>query len=296
MIRLAHFSDIHITAPRLEWRRQDWFSKRLAAWLNLRCLGRGWRFRHSERILQVLAAELRRRPLDYVVFSGDATALGFESELRRATALLGIEPGDHLPGLAVPGNHDYVTPAVAASGLFERYFASWQQGLRLAGAPYPFAQALGPYWLIGVNSCTGNLWPWDARGGVGAEQLARLRLLLQQLPPGPRILVTHYPVYRAKGRRERPWHHLRDLKDLLAVACEGGICLWLHGHCHDAYYLDLRPQLPFPMVCAGSATQTGQGCYWECTLEGSRCHLLLRRFDPDRGGFYDVQTVLLSLA
>src|SRR4029077_5906806 len=129
---------------------------------------------------------------DRVVFSGDATALGYETEFRRAADLLGLTHADVLPGLAVPGNHDYYTRAVQASGLFERFFAPWQQGLRVDHAVYPFAQQIGPLWLVGVNSCTGNRWPWDAGGSVGPDQLKRLEQLLARLDSGPRILVTHY--------------------------------------------------------------------------------------------------------
>ena len=76
-------------------------------------------------------ADLHRHPPDRVVFSGDATALGFEAEFVRAAALLGVAGPDRLSGLAVPGNHDYYTPGVEASGLFERYFAPWQTGERV---------------------------------------------------------------------------------------------------------------------------------------------------------------------
>src|SRR4051812_5728818 len=72
--RLAHFSDLHVTVPRYGWRREDWFNKRLAAWLNLRVCGRGYRFRHAEEVLRALAADLRQRRPDHRIFSGDASA------------------------------------------------------------------------------------------------------------------------------------------------------------------------------------------------------------------------------
>src|SRR5258708_914195 len=120
-IRLAHISDIHVSA-RSRWRADDWLNKRLIAWLNLRLLGRGLRFRHTETVLGALAEELKERQPDRVVFSGDATALGFEEEIARAAGLLGLHA---LPGIAVPGNHDYCTRRAASSGAFERHFAPW---------------------------------------------------------------------------------------------------------------------------------------------------------------------------
>src|SRR5262245_25443200 len=115
-IRLAHFSDVHVHAPACAWRLEDWLSKRLTAWVNLRLLGRGFRFRRHEEVLAALRAELGERRPDRLVFSGDATALGFGEEVARAAALLGVE---ELPGLAVPGNHDYCTRSAMRSGQFE---------------------------------------------------------------------------------------------------------------------------------------------------------------------------------
>jgi 3',5'-cyclic AMP phosphodiesterase CpdA len=296
MIRLIHFSDIHVSTRPLGWRRADWFSKRVAAWLNLRLLGRGFRFRRASQIVTALAAELHARRPDRVIFSGDATALGFETEVAHAAGLLGVSGPDPLPGLAVPGNHDYCTSRAVKAGAFERYFAPWLAGERVDNAFYPFAQRVGPVWLVAVNSCTANLWAWDASGGVGAEQLDRLRTLLGRLEPGPRILVTHYPVCLANGRPERRTHGLRDLADLLTVAREGSICLWLHGHRHHAYSHPEATGAPFPIICAGSATQNGLWSYGDYAIEGSHFRGLRRVFDPHRTAFRDGESFAIELS
>jgi 3',5'-cyclic AMP phosphodiesterase CpdA len=294
-IRLAHLSDIHITARRLGWKRADWFNKRLPGWFNLRCLGRRHRFRLADTALAALSKELHSQRPDHVIFSGDATALGFEAELAHAVDLLGVSGSEALPGLAVPGNHDYYTRNVAASGLFERYFAPWQQGEREEGATYPFAQRVGHLWLIAVNSSTGNRWLWDAAGSVGADQLRRLASLLKRLAPGLRILVTHYPVCLADGHPERRFHSLRDLTDLMKVAERGGIGLWLHGHRHEAYHLCNSGLAPFPIVCAGSATQSGHWSYGDYIIEGRDFHAVRRAFSPTRGSFQETESFQLSL-
>jgi 3',5'-cyclic AMP phosphodiesterase CpdA len=295
MVRLAHLSDIHLTSPTLEWTLGDWFTKRYPGWINFRWLGRRFRFRQADEVLSILTAELRSRCPDRIIFSGDATAMGFESEFRRAAEFLGLADAKTPSGLAVPGNHDYYTPGVAASGLFERYFAPWQTGERIDGAIYPFAQRVNEVWLVAVNSCTGNRWFWDASGGVGSSQLERLDRLLQTLPPGPRILITHYPVCLVSGKRERRTHGLRDVLDLVAVAARGGVCLWLHGHRHGPYYL-AKPELaPFPVICAGSATQSGLWSYGEYTIEGRQLRALRRVFDPTSRSFQDQETFALDL-
>jgi 3',5'-cyclic AMP phosphodiesterase CpdA len=267
IIRLVHFSDIHLTTRPLGWQTKDFFTKRLPGWINLRWLGREHRFCHAEEVLNSLKAELRANPPDQVIFSGDATGLGFENELVRAITLLGVNDPNGPSSIAVPGNHDYYTPAVAASGIFEKHFAPWLKGERVDGATYPFAQRVGPIWLIGVNSCTGNRWFWDATGRVDDSQLDRLRRLLRQLTPGPRILVTHYPIARANGEPERSDHCLRNLAELVSVVREGGVCLWLHGHQHVAYVLQNPAVVPIPTICAGSLTQTGKWSYYEYVVE-----------------------------
>src|SRR5205823_3671493 len=49
-IRLVHFSDVHVSVRGCVWRREDWMNKRMSAWINLRVLGRGFRFRRTEHV------------------------------------------------------------------------------------------------------------------------------------------------------------------------------------------------------------------------------------------------------
>jgi 3',5'-cyclic AMP phosphodiesterase CpdA len=294
-VRLAHFSDVHVTVPDCRWRRPDWFNKRISAWVNLRVLGRGFRFRHADRVLAALTRDLRHRGYDRLLFSGDATALGFEEEVARAAALLGVGGRETPPGLAVPGNHDYLTRHAAAAGHFERHFAPWQQGERVGDALYPFAQRVGQALVVAVNSATANRWAWDASGRVGREQLDRLERLLDRLEGGPRILVTHYPVWLANGKRELRARRLHDLDDLVKVCVRGGIGLWLHGHRHHNYHTPPAGHVPFPVICAGSATQHGLWSYKDYTLTGNRLSVLTRVFDREAGAFRDGAAYELEL-
>jgi 3',5'-cyclic AMP phosphodiesterase CpdA len=294
-IRLAHFSDIHISVPNLSWQRADWFNKRLTGWFNDRWLGRRHRFRKANSILTTFVADLPARHVDHLIFSGDATALGFEAEISQAAALLRVSEAEGKPGLAVPGNHDYYTRAAAASGWFERYFAPWQKGVRVDDATYPFAQRVGPVWLVAVNSSTGNRWAWDASGAVDAPQLDRLQRLLEKLDVGLRILVTHYPVCLKSGRNERRSHRLRNVRDVVQVAAAGGVGLWLHGHRHGPYVIAHPPQSPFPIVCAGSATQFGHWSYGEYTIEGQHLTGVRREFREPSRTFQDAESFELTL-
>jgi 3',5'-cyclic AMP phosphodiesterase CpdA len=149
--------------------------------------------------------------------------------------------------------------------------------------------------VIAVNSAFANRWAWDASGRVGPEQLDRLRRLLDQIDGGPRILVTHYPVWLADGRRERRIRALRDLDDLVDVCVRGGISLWLHGHRHHNYHTPPVEQVPFPVICAGSATQRGRWSYKDYTLTGHRLKVVTRVFDSGQNCFRDGTTYDLAL-
>ena len=84
MVRLVHLSDIHLTVPKLEWRQADWFNKRLAAWMNFRCWDGGCVSAMPTMFIERLMADISDRGIDHIIFSGDATALGFATEMQHA--------------------------------------------------------------------------------------------------------------------------------------------------------------------------------------------------------------------
>ncbi len=82
------------------------------------------------------------------------------------------------------------------------------------------------------------------------------------------------------------------------MAARGGVAAWLHGHRHDRYHHGAGALAPFPILCAGSATQAGRWSYSELTLESvgvgtppnpweGRLTVAPRTFDPDAGTFRD---------
>jgi 3',5'-cyclic AMP phosphodiesterase CpdA len=285
LIKLAHFSDVHLSTRPLGWTRHDLFSKKVAGWMNVKLLGRGHRFKHADRVVAALRQDLATRSYDQLVFSGDATTLAFETEFAVSAKVL---LGSGLPPcVAVPGNHDYYTGAAVRAKLFEKHYGPWLDGVRVDGHTFPFAKKVGHAWLIAVNSSTANLWTFDASGAMGAEQLTRLKTLCEQLDPGPRILVTHYPLRTAKGLVERRTHRLRDHAAALAACKACGVNLWLHGHIHTPYVNGTSEMIPFPTICAGSCTQTHKWRYNEYILKGDDLHIRFRRFNLVKGAFVD---------
>src|SRR3954463_13058763 len=96
--RLAHFSDVHLTIRPLGWALHDLRTKRLSGWFHLRALGRGKQFRLAHDVAKALVAEFHDRRPDRLVFSGDATALGFVSEFAHAAEYLHVGDPDLPPG------------------------------------------------------------------------------------------------------------------------------------------------------------------------------------------------------
>jgi 3',5'-cyclic AMP phosphodiesterase CpdA len=295
MLKLAHFSDVHLTAKPLGWTVRDLVSKKVPGWINVRLLGRGARFKHAADIVVVLREDLRSRGYDHLIFSGDATKLAFPREFANSAERLGVGDPSLPPAIAVPGNHDYYTGYAVSAGHFESHFAPWLAGERIDAATYPFARKVGPAWLIAVNSSTANFWTFDASGAIGPEQMDRLHALCRRLDAGPRILITHYPLRAPNGRPERRTHRLRNHADALKIAKECQISLWLHGHIHTPYVLPPTAEIPFPTISAGSCTQTNKWHYNEYLLAGNTLTVTHRRFDMAVRAYRDAGTTTLTL-
>ena len=155
----CHFSDIHISSASFPWKPRNLFSKSFAAWINLRILGRRKHFEHSASLLIALQKDILQQNPDGLVFSGDASAMGFENEIEDAAKVLKTGDSAHIPGIAVPGNHDLHNHWSNHVGYFEKHFANWQTGIRVDDHFYPFAKKIGSVWFIGVNSATPTILP-----------------------------------------------------------------------------------------------------------------------------------------
>lgn len=295
MVKLTHFSDVHLTAESLGWRVRDVLGKRATGWVNVRLLGRGHRFRHANPVAATLVQDWRERKPDHLVFTGDATTLAFETEMAAAAQHLHVgEPG-FPPAIAVPGNHDRYTFAATRRQDFEGHFGPWLQGERVDDEMFPFARKAGHVWLIAMNSSNATLLPWDASGRVGRVQLERLRKLVAKLDNGPRIIVTHYPIFTKNLKPEPYWRRLRDWRRVRATAAECGISLWLHGHRHHWYILPVSDKMPFPSICAGSSTQTKRWGYHEYTITDYHLEGLRRVYDPNAEAFRDTESFAMDL-
>lgn len=291
LLKMAHFSDLHLIDHRTNLRFRDWLSKRAVGWLNSR-IGRGQHFKHAASITRCLVESLPTRGLDGLLFSGDATTLGTHLEFRLVDEIM--QPLIRgMVGIAVPGNHDHYVHEGVHRKYFEESFAPWQQGRRIDAHIYPFAREINGIWFVCVNSSQANFGFWDSRGNVGSAQLRRLELLLTQLPPGPKILLTHYPYRLGNGEPELRMRRLRDAGKLWEILRKH-IVLWFHGHRHVRYHLVI-PDSDCIDVCVGSATQEGRWSYHEYAFHRDRLNILHRMWNKTKHCFEDHATESLLL-
>ena len=284
-MRIAHFSDIHITADSsaIPWRAM--LSKRIFGWLNLQLLGRKGDFAEAAGITAALVDDLQKIEADHILFSGDLTGLALDSEFEEAHRLL--EPllgSDRITG--IPGNHDSYVPAAARAGTYDRLFGAWEKS-DLAEPP-PIVRLLGDdVALIALRDSRPTAFH-DSSGLVGDEQLGRLEKILADpaLEGRRRLLALHYGPRRSSGEPDGRLHGLRDVETLLSVAQDGGVELMLHGHLHNRFVLAAGNGTPITIANPGSATHSRYKRAYHIIETGAEgIELSARRYDLDAGGF-----------
>lgn len=276
MLRLLHFSDVHVEAPLAEVPLGELASKKLVG-LTLLKLWRGRRFQEGTAKVAAMARFMEREAVDLVVCTGDHTALGTEPELAFAREVLApFETAPH--GLVtLPGNHDVYLPDAARDRRFERHFRDLLRSdlpEHCTDGPWPLVRLVGDdVAVVAVNSARPNPQVWRSSGRIPGAQLRGLARLLDDPRVRRRFVVvaTHYAPRLANGRPDNFRHGLVNADRFLSV-CErierGAI---LHGHVHHCFHVRV-PGLRAPMFGAGSCTDAGREGLWllEVGPDGAR--------------------------
>lgn len=236
MMRIAHFSDLHLLAlERADWSR--FLNKRLTGWANLR-LKRG--SIHRASYVRAIAQDVSAHPFDHVVITGDLTNLALESEFELAVRVLEedlrIDPSRVS---LVPGNHDLYTRGALVSRRFERYFDRWLRSdlpeiqADVSGARFPVVRLRGPAAIVSLSSAVPRP-PLIAAGELGRAQLDALGRVLAHPEVSARTLVLalHHPAVHPWSRLKHHVEGLRDAAGLLSLLRDVSRGLVLHGHLH----------------------------------------------------------------
>jgi 3',5'-cyclic AMP phosphodiesterase CpdA len=286
VFRLAHVTDLHVRNF-AGARVRDFFGKRAVGALNLAVIRR---HKYRMELLAALGEDLRARPHDHLMVSGDLGNVSLVSEWRAARAWIERSSPSVENTTVIPGNHDAYVKEVVVSGAFEQVFAPYQSAdLRLAADPYPFARLRGEIALVCASTCvpTGDLGAW---GQVGEAQLRRIEALLAapEVRARFRVLAIHHPPVMHRPPENR---NLRDRTKLVEVLARVGAELVLHGHDHRDEFteLDGPDGRRIPVVGAGSASYAGSAerCsrYNIYEIDGSRLDVVTYAHDSATGTF-----------
>lgn len=275
MLRILHFSDIHLRAPYASLPVTDLVPKRALGLVNL-ALRRESHFRGALAKVASLRAFVHDENVDLVLCTGDYTALGTDEELRIARDA--IEPLAHqrLGFVTVPGNHDIYVDSAIKEQRFEKHFGEFLQTdlpEHTADGVWPLARLLrNDIALVAVNSARPNSPLLRSSGEIPREQLdALVRLLRDERVRSRRVFVaTHYALRRENGKPDHPWHGLVNADEFIeAVNAHPRACV-VHGHIHFRY-TQMVPGLRGRAFGAGSATYKGREGLWlyECARDAA---------------------------
>lgn len=244
-MKLAHFSDIHITHFPLSG---AFAIKRLAALASYSLMGRGKHFYESDVRIAKLLADVDAQGVDHALCTGDLTGVSTEAEFTRVADLFGDRRAQPAKYTCIPGNHDrYVS---GATGLFERHFAKLCEG-----GGFPFKKRLAPGVTLVAIDVTRPTSVIDSSGFCGPAQRKTLEgwLTSPELKDEFVILALHYGLLRSNGQRDRRNHGLRDDLEVLELLDRADVSLdlVLHGHMHRPYVVNTKRRV---VINAGSAT------------------------------------------
>jgi 3',5'-cyclic AMP phosphodiesterase CpdA len=279
-MRLAHFSDIHVTHFPLTGR---FALKRLAAVASYTLAGRGRHFVGSDARIARLLEDVDGQRVDHALCTGDLTGVSTEAEFARVAELFGPRLQQPERFTVLPGNHDrYVREA---RGRFEQHFARLCEG-----AVFPFVKALpGGVTLVGLD-VTRPTSIVDSSGLAGPAQRRQLEAILTDAALKDRfvVLALHYGLLRAQGQRDKRSHGLRDDLEVMALVDRDDVTvdLVVHGHMHRPYVVPTQRR---QTVNVGSATDLHvQGCgyhVYHVDAQAFRVRIERREWDEAQGRY-----------
>lgn len=271
MIRVLHFSDVHVDVPLSAMPLRDLLvPKRMLGAANLE-LRRRRHFEQARAKLEELARFAEREAIDLAICTGDYTALGTEPELVAARAAVDALTHRPLGFVTVPGNHDLYVHDTVRERRFERVFGGLLQTdlpEHAADGPFPIVRFVGAdLAVVALNSARPNPQLWRSSGRISEPQLVALGRVLADPRVAERqvLVITHYAPRRADGTPDKKLHGLDNADALLEACAAAPRAAILHGHIHRCYHV-LGPAGQH-LFGAGSATQAHREGIWVYELD-----------------------------
>ncbi len=281
----AHLSDPHLSTLQ-GVRPGQLMNKRVLgylSWLRRR------RAEHRIEVLEVLQHDLQQMHPAHIVVTGDLTHIGLPNEFLQARRWLD-SIGSPQDVTVVPGNHDAYVHLPWKDG-----FAHWLPYMQSddAGKLFPGLRIRESVAFISLSTAVPSA-PFLATGSLGAQQLEKLALLLDET--GRRglcrvVLIHHPPVPGSEKWRKR----LTDGRQFCDVVARHGAELVLHGHGHRTQENFIEAdgvRIPVSGVPSASATGLRPGRQAQYSLyrvrrqeSGWLIDVAVRGYDADRDAF-----------
>lgn len=223
MARYLHISDLHFW--NIVCNPLRLINKRILGNLNL--ILRRRRYVRTERADSFIGLLEKVRP-DALLVGGDLTTTATEEEYRQAAHFLSDIAGRQISVFLIPGNHDVYTFESCRKGRFGKYCgAFWPEPDEPDAVVLP-----GGVPLLRVPTVRANLI--SSRGYISPRQVEKTGRLLEESPPGPVIVLAHYPVlHQTPAYRSTLTRRLGNADALRRVlGASGREILYLAGHVH----------------------------------------------------------------
>jgi len=244
-IRIAHFTDLHITTnpSQIDWK--SLLGKRAIGWSNLKFRRRFSSVQKASVVATALVRDIGELNPDHVVVTGDFTGLSLPSEYETAHKLLSplFQPDNTT---LLPGNHDVYVSSAVRGKLFEKWFGEWTASdLEVSNSlldgcndyPFPIVRLLGDDVALICLRDARPTWLHDSSGKVPREQVEALERILSSglVANRVKILALHYGLVDRNGMLDSYFHRLHNAKTIKNLAERYDISLVIHGHIHGRF-------------------------------------------------------------
>ena len=283
MIKVLHFSDVHVEEGFDGVPMSAFANKRAAGFLNL-ALRRRRLFKNARTKLGMLAQFAREEGVHLALCTGDYTALGTEPELIAARSAIEGLTSFPLGYVTVKGNHDVYMPD--ALGRFERHFSEFLKGDFETDSGVRVHLCGEQVAVVCVNSARPNPSLRVSSGRIPQSQLRDLSDVFadERLKERFVFVATHYAPRLANGEPDHAAHGLENADAFLQECKTLEFGAIVHGHVHHSYVVR-EPGLSVPLCGAGSATQERREHFHLYCIDGKDVTVRRGHYASDRGYF-----------
>ena len=246
---------------------------------------------HDPKLVEAVEARIAEEKPDLVVISGDFTQRARTDQFKEACRFLErLKDAGH-EVLGVPGNHD--VPLYDVLRRFLSPLTRYRKYIDESLCPF---HLLDGATVLGINTARSRTFK---DGRISHEQMHFIRTAFARAGDGPRILVTHHPLFalpvgegpelgKAVGRQQLA----------LDAIAEAGIDVLLAGHNHRASSHSARDLAtragPALVIQAGTATsirlRDEEQSFNRIDIESGRVTLTVQAWDGQGFRSGDAQT------